>query len=117
MLLVSFKNPKLKPLTGKTLAEVAKMRGKSPEETAIDLVIEDDSRVGTVYFIMNEDNVKREIGPAVDELRVGRSLACARGRVPQVAIASRAPTAMSLGCSAIMCATSMRPRCRTQCGG
>jgi N-acyl-D-amino-acid deacylase len=60
VLLVSFKNPKLKPLTGKTLAEVAKMRGKSPEETAMDLVIEDDSRVGTEYFIMSEDNVKRE---------------------------------------------------------
>jgi N-acyl-D-amino-acid deacylase len=62
VLLVSFKNPKLKPLTGKTLAQVAKMRGKSPEETAMDLVVEDDSRVGTVYFIMNEDNVKRETG-------------------------------------------------------
>ena len=62
VLLVSFKNPKLKPLTGKTLAEVAKMRGKSPEETAMDLVIEDGSRVGTIYFIMNEDNVKREVG-------------------------------------------------------
>ena len=62
VLLVAFKNPKLKPLTGKTLAEVAKMRGKSPEETAIDLVIEDGSRVGTVYFLMSEDNVKREVG-------------------------------------------------------
>jgi N-acyl-D-amino-acid deacylase len=60
VLLISFKNPKLKPLTGKTLAEVARMRGKSPEETAMDLVIEDDSRVGTVYFLMSEDNVKRE---------------------------------------------------------
>ena len=60
VLLVSFKNPKLKPLTGKTLAEVAKMRGKSPEETAMDLVVEDDSRVGTEYFIMSDDNVKRE---------------------------------------------------------
>ena len=62
VLLVSFKNPKLKPLTGKTLAEVAKMRGKSPEETAMDLVIEDGSRVGTIYFVMTEDNVKREVG-------------------------------------------------------
>jgi N-acyl-D-amino-acid deacylase len=62
VLLVAFKNPKLKPLTGKTLAQVAKMRGKSPEETAMDLVIEDGSRVGTIYFIMNEDNVKREVG-------------------------------------------------------
>ena len=61
-LLLAFKNPKLKPLTGKTLAQVAKMRGKSPEETAMDLVIEDGSRVGTIYFLMSEDNVKREAG-------------------------------------------------------
>ncbi|MDL2339821.1 MAG: D-aminoacylase [Pseudomonadota bacterium] len=60
VLFLGFKNPKLKPLTGKTLAEVAKMRGTSPEDTAIDLVIEDGSRVGTAYFLMNEDNVKRE---------------------------------------------------------
>ena len=62
VLLIAFKNPKLKPLTGKTLAEVAKMRGKSPEEAAMDLVIEDNSRVGTVYFLMSEDNIKREAG-------------------------------------------------------
>jgi N-acyl-D-amino-acid deacylase len=62
VLLVAFKNPKLKPLTGKTLAEVAKMRGKSPEETAIELVTEDDSRVGTIYFLMSDGNVKRETG-------------------------------------------------------
>jgi N-acyl-D-amino-acid deacylase len=61
ILLVAFKNDKLKPLTGKTLGEVAKMRGKSPEETAMDLVIEDDSRIGTVYFLMSEDNVKKQI--------------------------------------------------------
>ncbi|HYG62078.1 MAG TPA: amidohydrolase family protein, partial [Thermoanaerobaculia bacterium] len=61
VLLVAFKSDALKPLTGKTLAEVAKMRGKSPEETAMDLVIEDDSRVGTVYFLMSEDNVRRQI--------------------------------------------------------
>ncbi len=61
MLLVSFKNEKLKPLTGKTLAEVAALRGKSPQETAMDLVIEDESRVGTVYFLMSEDNVRKQI--------------------------------------------------------
>lgn len=61
VLLVGFKNPKLKPLTGKSLAEVAKLRGKSPEETAIDLVIEDGSRVGTVYFMMSEENVRKQI--------------------------------------------------------
>ena len=61
LILVSFKNDSLKYLTGKTLAEVAKMRGLSPEETAIDLVIQDGSRVGTVYFLMSEENVKRQI--------------------------------------------------------
>jgi N-acyl-D-amino-acid deacylase len=60
VLFLGFKNPKLKPLTGKTLAEVAKMRGTSPEDTAIDLVIEDNSRVGTAYFLMSDDNVKRQ---------------------------------------------------------
>jgi len=58
VLLIGFKNDKLKPLTGKSLAEVAKLRGVSPEDAAIDLVIEDRSRVGTAYFLMSEDNVK-----------------------------------------------------------
>jgi N-acyl-D-amino-acid deacylase len=61
VMLVGFKNDRLKPLTGKTLAEVAKLRGQSPEETAIDLVIEDGSRVDTVYFLMSEDNVRKQI--------------------------------------------------------
>ncbi|HEY0139410.1 MAG TPA: D-aminoacylase [Thermoanaerobaculia bacterium] len=61
VLLIGFDSEKLKPLTGKTLAEVAKMRGVSPEDAAIDLVIEDGSRVGTVYFLMSEDNIKRQI--------------------------------------------------------
>jgi N-acyl-D-amino-acid deacylase len=60
VLLVAFKNPALKPLTGKTLAEIAKLRGKSPAQTAMDLVVEDGSRVGTIYFLMSEDNVRRE---------------------------------------------------------
>jgi N-acyl-D-amino-acid deacylase len=61
MLLLAFKNPALKPLTGKTLAAVAKIRGKSPEDTAIDLVIEDGSRVGVAYFLMSEDNVRKQV--------------------------------------------------------
>lgn len=61
ILLVGFKNPKLKGLTGKSLAEVARARGKSAEETAMDLVVEDGSRVSTVYFLMSEENVRREI--------------------------------------------------------
>jgi len=61
VILVGFKQDSLKYLTGKTLAEVARMRGKSPEETAMDLVVQDDSRVETVYFLMSEDNVKKQI--------------------------------------------------------
>ena len=58
--LIGFQNPDLKPLIGKTLAEVARMRGKTPEETAIDLVIEDDSRVGAAYFLMSEENTRKQ---------------------------------------------------------
>ena len=61
ILLVGFKSEKLKPLTGKTLAEVAKMRGKDPIETIMDLILEDRSRVGTVYFLMAEENLKKEL--------------------------------------------------------
>ena len=61
VLLVGFKSEALKPLTGKTLAEVAKMRGSSPEDTAMNLIIEDDSRVTTVYFTQSEDNLRKKI--------------------------------------------------------
>jgi N-acyl-D-amino-acid deacylase len=61
VLLVEFKNDALKPLTGTTLADVAKMRGKPPEEVIMDLVVEDRSRVGTVYFMMSEDNIRKQI--------------------------------------------------------
>ena len=61
IVLCQFKNPKLKPLTGKTLGEISRLRGTSPEDTAMDLVIEDGSRVGTIYFLMNEDNVRRQV--------------------------------------------------------
>ncbi len=61
VLLVGFKSEKLKPLTGKTLAEVAKMRGKDPVETIMDLIAEDQSRVGTVYFLMDEENLKKQL--------------------------------------------------------
>src|SRR5438552_641602 len=61
ILLASFRTEKLKPLTGKTLAEVAKMRGKDPVETIMDLVLEDRSRIGTIYFLMSEDNIKKQI--------------------------------------------------------
>jgi N-acyl-D-amino-acid deacylase len=61
VLLVGFRADSLKYLTGKTLAEVAAIYGTSPEEVAMDLVVKDGSRVGTVYFMMSEDNVKKQI--------------------------------------------------------
>ena len=61
ILLVSFRNPDLRHLTGKTLAEVAEMRGTSPVVTTMDLIVEDDSRIGTVRFTMNEDNIRQKI--------------------------------------------------------
>lgn len=60
-LLVGFKNEALRIYAGKTLGEVAKLRGKSIQDTAMDLVVEDGSRVQVVYFLMSEDNVKRQI--------------------------------------------------------
>ncbi len=61
LLLVGFKSDSLKKFTGKTLAEVAAIRGTDPEETAMDLVIQDGSRVGTVYFLMSEENIKKQL--------------------------------------------------------
>ena len=61
VLFSDFKSEKLKPLIGKTLAEVSKMRGTSPEETIMNLVLEDRSRVGTIYFLMSEENIKKQI--------------------------------------------------------
>ncbi|HEY5692724.1 MAG TPA: D-aminoacylase [Cyclobacteriaceae bacterium] len=61
VLLLGFANDSLRQFTGKTLAEVAKIYGKSPEETAMDLVMADSTRVGTAYFMMSEDNIKRQI--------------------------------------------------------
>jgi N-acyl-D-amino-acid deacylase len=61
ILLVEFKSDKLKPLTGKTLAEAAKLRGEDPIDTVMNLVLEDRSRVGTVYFMISEDNIRKQI--------------------------------------------------------
>jgi N-acyl-D-amino-acid deacylase len=61
ILLVGFRSAKLKPLAGKTLAEVAKMRGTDPTDTVMDLVLEDQSRIGTIYFLMSEENIKKQI--------------------------------------------------------
>jgi N-acyl-D-amino-acid deacylase len=61
ILLVEFKSDKLKPLTGKTLAEAAKLRGEDPIDTVMNLVLEDRSRVGTVYFMISDDNIRKQI--------------------------------------------------------
>jgi N-acyl-D-amino-acid deacylase len=61
VLLVEFKQDSLKYLTGRTLAAVSAQRGTTPEQTAMDLVVADDSRVGTVYFLMSEDNIRKQI--------------------------------------------------------
>jgi N-acyl-D-amino-acid deacylase len=61
ILLIGFRNDSLKYLTGKTLAQVAELRGTPPKETVIDLIIEDDSRIGTVYFSMSEENVRKKV--------------------------------------------------------
>jgi len=61
VILVEFKSEALKPLTGKTLAGVARMRGESVPDAIMNLVLEDRSRVGTVYFMMSEDNIRKQI--------------------------------------------------------
>ena len=61
VLFSGFRNTDLRQYIGKTLTEVAEMRGISPEETAMDLVVEDGSRVDVVYFLMSEENVKKQI--------------------------------------------------------
>ena len=61
MILLAFNQDSLKKFNGKTLGEVARIRGTSPEETAMDLIIQDSTRVGVAYFLMNEDNVKRQV--------------------------------------------------------
>jgi N-acyl-D-amino-acid deacylase len=61
VLLLGFRQDSLKKFTGKTLAEVAKIRGSGPEETAMDLIVQDSSRVGVAYFLMQEENVAKQV--------------------------------------------------------
>jgi N-acyl-D-amino-acid deacylase len=61
VLLVSFRNRDLRHLTGKSLAEIAAIRGTPPVETALDLIVEDDSRIGTVRFTMSEENIRKKV--------------------------------------------------------
>lgn len=61
VLLLGFKQDSLKKFTGKTLAEVARIRGKSPEETAMDLIVQDSTRIGVAYFLMSEENLRKQV--------------------------------------------------------
>ena len=61
ILLTGFKNPNLKKYIGKTLKEVSELKGTSPQVAAMDLVIEDNSRVDAVFFLMSEENVLKQI--------------------------------------------------------
>ena len=61
VLLLSFRQDSLKKFTGKTLTEIAKIRGTSPEKTVLDLIVQDSSRIGAAFFLMSEENVKKEI--------------------------------------------------------
>lgn len=61
VLMLSFKQDSLKKYTGKTLAEVARIRGATAEETGMDLIVQDSTRVGVAYFLMSEENVKRQV--------------------------------------------------------
>ncbi|MEO6725480.1 MAG: amidohydrolase family protein, partial [Blastocatellia bacterium] len=61
ILLAGFRNPALRQYLGKNIAEVAKLRGKDPVETIMDLILEDRSRVDTIYFMMSEENVRKEL--------------------------------------------------------
>ena len=58
VLLLGFKRDALKPLSGKTLAQIARERGRSAEDTVMDLIIEDDSPVSAAFFLMSEENVE-----------------------------------------------------------
>lgn len=87
ILLVGFKSEKLKALTGKSLAEVAKLRGKDPIETIMDLIAEDESRIDSIYFLMSEENVRKEM--AKPWISFGSDEASqARGRLPEIESAS-----------------------------
>ena len=61
ILLVGFKNPELRKYIGKRLTEVAEELGKTPAETAVDLIVEDDSRIQVVYFSMSKDNIRKKM--------------------------------------------------------
>ena len=104
-LLVGFRNPALRQYTGKTLSEVAKLRNRSVQDTAMDLVVEDGSRVQVVYFLMSEDNVKRQIQlPWVSFGSDGRSMS-AEGVFLKTSIHPRAYGNLR-ACLASTCATS-----------
>ena len=62
ILMVGFKNPEMDAIyRGKTIAEAAKMRNQPPEQTIVDMVLEDDGRIQCIYFSMSEENIRKKI--------------------------------------------------------
>ncbi len=61
LILAGFSAEKWRPMNGKTLDEVAKSRGTDPQNTIIDLLIENNGNIGTIYFLMSEDNLKKQM--------------------------------------------------------
>ena len=103
ILLVGFRNPDLRPLIGRTLQEVADERGQDPAETAIELVVEDDSRVDAVYFLMSEANIRRKIAqPWMSFGSDARAIASEGVFLNRARI--REHTVTLRGCSESMCA-------------
>ena len=103
VLLIGFKNPDLKHLTGKTLGQIARQRDKSVEETAMDLVVEDGSRVDAVYFLMDEANVRRKI--ALPWMSFGSDAAAL---APRGAFLKSNPHPRGYGCFARLLGTYVR---------
>ena len=113
-LLVGFKNPELRDYTGMTLAAVAQTRGTSVPDTAMDLVIEDGSRVQVVYFLMAEENVARQIAlPWVSFCSDAGSYAT-EGVFLNTST-HPPPTGTSRGCWDATCATNRSCRSRKRC--
>ena len=81
---MEFKNEALKPLTGKRLDEVMKIRGTDAENTILDLIAEDRTRVGVVFFLMSEDNVRKQVQLPWVSFGSDAVLDGAGGRVPEV---------------------------------
>ena len=117
VLLIGFKNEKLKPLTGKSLAEVAKMRGTDPENTILDLVLEDQSRVGTGLLLDGRGEHQEADSDSLGVVRLGRRVDGSRKVRSSNRIHIRVLTEISPDYWASMSAKKRLSLCRRRFGG